>query len=154
MKSYYIYIWYNDDWGGIPVYVGKGKDNRYCIRENRSIPFINHLNRWHCHSEIILDGLDEDGATRLEKKIKDGFIIEGYPILDAETSYRKKVSQAVSIRRAKARGVKFGRPHIDVDDDFEKFLEKQKRGEISVKDCCKALNISRSTWYNRVAEVG
>lgn len=46
-----------------------------------------------------------------------------------------------------------GRKSVDVPD-FEKFLEKQKRGEISVKDCCKALNISRSTWYNRVSEVG
>ena len=45
-----------------------------------------------------------------------------------------------------------GRKEIDTPD-FEKFLEKQKRGEISVKDCCKALNISRSTWYNRVSEV-
>ena len=46
-----------------------------------------------------------------------------------------------------------GRKEIDTPD-FEKFLEKQQRGEISVKDCCKALNISRSTWYNRVTEVG
>ncbi len=45
-----------------------------------------------------------------------------------------------------------GRKVIDIPD-FEKFFEKQKRGEISVKDCCKALNISRSTWYNRVSEV-
>ena len=45
-----------------------------------------------------------------------------------------------------------GRKEMDIPD-FEKFLEKQKRGEISVKECCKALNISRSTWYNRVSEV-
>lgn len=46
-----------------------------------------------------------------------------------------------------------GRKEIDIPD-FEKFLEKQKRGEISVKKCCEALKISRSTWYNRVSEVG
>ena len=46
-----------------------------------------------------------------------------------------------------------GRKSVEIPD-FEKFLEKQKRGEISVKECCKALNISRSTWYNRVSEVG
>lgn len=45
-----------------------------------------------------------------------------------------------------------GRKSVEIPD-FEKFLEKQKRGEISVKDCCKALNISRGTWYNRVSEV-
>lgn len=45
-----------------------------------------------------------------------------------------------------------GRKVVDIPD-FEKFLEKQKRGEISVKECCEALNISRGTWYNRVASV-
>lgn len=45
-----------------------------------------------------------------------------------------------------------GRKEVDIPD-FQKFLEKQKRGEISVTDCCKALKISRGTWYNRVAEV-
>ena len=44
-----------------------------------------------------------------------------------------------------------GRKVVDIPD-FEKFLEKQKRGEISVKECCEALKISRSTWYNRVEE--
>ena len=46
-----------------------------------------------------------------------------------------------------------GRKVVEIPD-FEKFLEKQKRGEMSVKECCEALNISRRTWYNRVAEVG
>lgn len=46
-----------------------------------------------------------------------------------------------------------GRKTVDIPD-FEKFLEKQKRGEMSVTECCKHLNISRSTWYNRVADVG
>ena len=50
-------------------------------------------------------------------------------------------------------GRTYGRQPLAIDDEFEKFLEKQKRGEISVKECCKALNISRSTWYNRVSEV-
>ena len=55
---------------------------------------------------------------------------------------------------AKSHGKKTdGRYTIDIPE-FKKFLEKQKRGEISVKECCKALNISRSTWYNRVSEVG
>ena len=46
-----------------------------------------------------------------------------------------------------------GRKVVDTPD-FQKFLEKQKRGEMSVQECCDALKISRSTWYNRVLEVG
>jgi len=45
-----------------------------------------------------------------------------------------------------------GRKSVEIPD-FQKFLEKQKRGEMSVKECCNILKISRSTWYNRVSEV-
>ena len=38
--------------------------------------------------------------------------------------------------------------------DFEKFLKKQKDGELSVKECCEQLGISRATWYNKVKEAG
>lgn len=46
-----------------------------------------------------------------------------------------------------------GRPNIDVGDDFEKFLKKQKDGQLTVNECCKALGIGRSTWYARAREV-
>lgn len=46
-----------------------------------------------------------------------------------------------------------GRKHVETPD-FEKFLKKQKDGELTVAECCKELNISRRTWYNRVSEVG
>lgn len=45
-----------------------------------------------------------------------------------------------------------GRKQVDIPD-FEKYFEKQKDGEMSVTECCKALGISRGTWYNRIAEV-
>ena len=154
MNEYYVYIWYNEDWGDIPVYVGKGKGNRYVCTNNRSESFLKHIDKWECHSKIIFDELDEDSAMRLEKMVKDRFIMEGYPILDAETAYRKKVSQSVAISRAKANGTKFGRPTIQTDDNFEKFLKKQKDGELTVAECCEQLGISRATWYNRLREVG
>lgn len=37
--------------------------------------------------------------------------------------------------------------------DFQKFLQKQKDGELTVDECCSQLAISRSTWYNRVREM-
>ena len=37
--------------------------------------------------------------------------------------------------------------------DFQKFLKKQKDGELTVEECCEQLGISRGTWYNRVKEV-
>lgn len=42
-----------------------------------------------------------------------------------------------------------GRPKKEVSVEvFQKFREKQKGGEMTVSECCVALNISRSTWYN------
>lgn len=41
-----------------------------------------------------------------------------------------------------------GRKKLEIPD-FEKFLKKQKDGELTVTECCKQLGISRSTWYKR-----
>lgn len=50
-------------------------------------------------------------------------------------------------------GRAYGRQSLDIGDDFQKFLKKQKEGLMTVAECCKELNISRATWYNRVSEV-
>lgn len=41
---------------------------------------------------------------------------------------------------------KEGRKEIDVPD-FPKFLEKTKKGEMTVVDCCALLGISKAKWY-------
>lgn len=153
MNDYYIYFWYNDDWGSIPFYIGKGRGRRYLDKSNRSIAFTNFINRWNCSSQIILDGLDDETATSFEKTMKERFVLEGYPLIDAEVVYRHKVSQKVAIKKALERGVKFGRPSVELNDRFEKFLKKQKDGELTVAECCEQLGISRATWYNRLKEV-
>lgn len=45
-----------------------------------------------------------------------------------------------------------GRPAIKIPD-FEKFREKQKKGEMTVAECCAELGISRATWYNRIRDI-
>lgn len=45
-----------------------------------------------------------------------------------------------------------GRKSVTIPD-FQKFLQKQKDGELTVDECCSQLAISRSTWYNRVREI-
>ena len=86
----------------------------------------------------VLTTIADQEVKKIDKRREAG--IAAMPIING-----KKVSLKT--------GRTYGRPQVEVEGDFEKFLEKQKRGEISVKDCCKALNISRSTWYNRVSEV-
>lgn len=56
---------------------------------------------------------------------------------------------------AREKGIRVdGRPKVNVPAEvFQKFLEKQKGGEMTVMDCCSILKISRSTWYNLSREV-
>lgn len=48
---------------------------------------------------------------------------------------------------------KEGRPRKNVSG-FEELAQKQKDGHLTVKDCCIQLGISRSTYYERIREVG
>lgn len=67
----------------------------------------------------------------------------------------ERTSEGRSIARQKP-GYKEGRPKKDIEEsgEFEKLAQKQKDGLITVEECCKILNISRGTWYNRVRAYG
>lgn len=65
----------------------------------------------------------------------------------------QRTSEGKEIARSKE-GYREGRPRKELDPGaFEKILEKQKDGEITVGEGCEILNISRSTWYERLKEV-
>lgn len=51
------------------------------------------------------------------------------------------------------KGKTYGRQSLISKAVFEKFLKKQKDGQMTVEQCCKELGISRSTWYYNVSEV-
>lgn len=46
---------------------------------------------------------------------------------------------------------KEGRPKKQTPD-FEKYLQKQKDGVMTVSECCEAMGISRSLWYKKQSE--
>lgn len=62
-----------------------------------------------------------------------------------------RTSEGKAICRSSDPNWREGRGSIETPD-FEKFLKKQKDGELTVDECCKQLGISRSTWYNRARE--
>lgn len=86
----------------------------------------------------VLATIAEQEVKKIDRRRAEG--IAAMPVVNG-----KKVSLKT--------GRTYGRQSLEIPD-FEKFLEKQKRGEIAVTECCKALNISRGTWYNKVAEMG
>ena len=57
--------------------------------------------------------------------------------------------QAEGIALAKARGVKFGRPKITLDEKFKCTALLYAAGDISLKEALRALNITRSQFYYR-----
>ena len=120
------------------------KDNGIILRILELPTTLIDFNGQEWISEMINNMLIEVLTTMAEQEVKkiDRRRAEGIaamPIING---------RKVSLKTGRA----YGRPQV-VGDDFEKFLEKQKRGELSVKECCTQLNISRSTWYNRVSEV-
>ena len=66
----------------------------------------------------------------------------------------ERTNEGKAIARQKE-GYKEGRKKKEVDADlFEKYRRECRLGRASVEECCKKLGISRSTWYNRIREVG
>ena len=86
----------------------------------------------------VMGAMAEQEREKIEKRREEG--IAAMPVVNG-----KRVSSKT--------GNEYGRPSVKIDDSFEKFLEKQKRGELSVKECCEALGICRATWYNKLKEV-
>lgn len=86
----------------------------------------------------VMGAMAQQEREKIEKRREEG--IAAMPIVNG-----KRVSTKT--------GNEYGRPAIQIDDLFEKFLKKQKDGELTVAECCKQLGISRATWYNRLKEV-
>ena len=84
----------------------------------------------------------------------NNILIEVMGAMAEQERNKIKVRQAEGIAAKKASGDwdEYGRPRKE-PIDFQKFLEKQKSGEMSVAECCRELGISRATWYNRLKEV-
>ncbi len=65
---------------------------------------------------------------------------------------KQRQAEGIAAKRASGTWDEYGRPKKEIHG-FEKFLQKQKDGELSVNECCQQLGISRSTWYSRAREM-
>ena len=63
-----------------------------------------------------------------------------------------KKRQAQGIAAVKAKGVKFGRPEIPMPDDFDKYISKWEKGQITTYEVLKLTDLSKSTFYRKVRE--
>ena len=87
----------------------------------------------------VLTTIAEQEVRKIDRRRAEG--IAAMPIVNGK-------------RMSTKTGRAYGRPQVGATDEFEKFFKQHKEGKMTVTECCKHLKISRSTWYNRVAEVG
>ena len=60
-----------------------------------------------------------------------------------------KQRQAEGIAAAKARGVKFGRPPIQIPENFDKMRKDWRAGKIKIEDAASACNMHPKTFYSK-----
>ncbi len=63
-----------------------------------------------------------------------------------------KKRQAEGIAAAKAKGVKFGRPEVPTPNDFDKYMSKWEKGQITTAEILKLTGLSKSTFYRKARE--
>ena len=64
-----------------------------------------------------------------------------------------RVRQAEGIKTAKARGVKFGRPRINLPSDLESVAKQYLKKEITNKNACEILGMTRGTFFRYMKEL-
>ena len=63
----------------------------------------------------------------------------------------ERTSMGKAMKRENNPDWREGRKLKEIDNEqFERLAQKQKDGSMTVRDCCRELSISRSTWYNLV----
>ena len=71
----------------------------------------------------------------------------------AQTEREKiRERQRQGIEAAKAKGVRFGRPRLEMPENYPEIVARWNRGEFSAREAARMLGVSRSTFFRRVRE--
>lgn len=62
---------------------------------------------------------------------------------------RERQAEGIAAKRNSDSWDEYGRPKKQLPL-FQSFLERHRKGELTVDECCAGLGISRSTWYSRL----
>lgn len=115
--------------------------------------------RWLMNNKIEVVVLDMPILdTRKYKELKGvgelitDLVLQILAWLAEEERINIKGRQREGIDAAKLRNVKFGRPKIEVSDNFKAIYERWNRKEITAKTAMELLELKPNTFYRRVAE--
>ena len=122
------------------------KLDRFCRSTKEGLEYIDILREKGVSVHILNMGVIEN--TPIGRMIVTNLLA----FAEFERAMIKERTQAGKAIAKTKEGFVDGRPRKDLPH-FEKFLKKQKDGEMSVRECCEQLGISRATWYNKVKEI-
>lgn len=115
--------------------------------------------QWYKDHNVVVRILDVP-TTLIDFKGQDwiqdlvnNILVEVLGAIAEQERIKIKRRQAEGIAAMKAHGNwdDYGRPSKVVDENlFSELLQKNKKGDATVAECCKALGISRTLWYNKV----
>ena len=88
---------------------------------------------------------------KLLRKLKKGDLLYVKSIDRLGRNYEEIQKQGIVA--AKARGVKFGRPQIEVPEKFYEIVKQCENGEIKYCEGVKQSGMSQSTFYRRLREI-
>ena len=122
------------------------KLDRFCRSTKEGLEYIDLLRDKGVIIHILNMGVIEN--TPIGRMIVTNLLA----FAEFERAMIKERTQAGKAIARTKEGWTEGRPRKE-PVEFQKFLKKQKDGELTVDECCKQLGISRKTWYNRLKEV-
>ena len=93
-----------------------------------------------------------EGKTLVGKFISD-IVLQVLSFVAQNERETMRIRQAEGIKTAKARGVKFGRPRINLPSDFELVAKQYLKKEITNKKACEILGMTRGTFFRYMKEL-
>ena len=122
------------------------KLDRFCRSTKEGLGYIDLLRDKGVSIHIMNMGIIEN--TPIGRMIVTNLLA----FAEFERAMIKERTQAGKAIARTKEGWVDGRPRKE-PADFQNFVKKQKDGELSVRECCEQLGISRATWYNKLKEV-
>ncbi|AKA71961.1 recombinase family protein [Clostridium scatologenes] len=94
----------------------------------------------------------EEGIAKEMLKMINNILIEVLSTMAEQERKKIKSRQHEGIKVAHDKGVKFGRPAIDIDGNFIVVYNKWKAGQIKAVEAMELCNMTKATFYRKVKE--
>ncbi|MFR5601020.1 MAG: winged helix-turn-helix transcriptional regulator [Lachnospiraceae bacterium] len=101
--------------------------------------------------------MTEELRRRIEELVSDpqvaGRIVEACEEEELSRKERQRSLQRMGIEEAKKRGVRLGRPRLEINKEFYQMIELYRKGNLTQKQAADSLGISLKTFRARLREV-